>query len=161
MLWQDTPEVTLKKLGGNYGSLVVSPTRRQPNVTIAAYGGTARELADRIEQLFVETDCVAELIAITRLHPLDISPILRSASRTGTLIVVEDGSCAFGIGSEVLAQVAEAGLAIDVCRIGAEPVPIPSIGKLENEMLPTYERVVQRILKFKERLHSPACAARS
>ncbi len=161
MLWQDKPELTLKKLGGDYGSLVLAPTTRQPNVTLVCYGGTARELADKVEDLFVETDCVAELIVLTKLHPLDITPITRSVSRTGTLIVVEDGSCPFGIGAEVLAQVAEAGVAANVYRIGAEPVPIPSIGELEHEMLPTYERVAQRLRKFKEGLRATPGIRRS
>jgi len=161
LLWQNKPDLTLKKLGGDYGSLVLSPTRRQPNVTLVCYGGTARELADKLEDLFVETDCVAELIVITKLHPLDITPITRSASRTGTLVVVEDGSCPFGIGAEVLAQVAEVGVAVNVCRIGAEPVPIPSIGELEHEMLPTYERVAQRLRKFKDDLRATPGTPRS
>jgi len=150
ILWQSNPELRLRKLSGDYGSLVLTPTRRKPSLTLVAYGGTARELADNVEQLFIDTDFVAEIIVPIRLHPLDMAPILRSVSKTNELVVVEDGSCPFGFGSEVLAQVAQAGLAARVHRIGAEAVPIPSPIALEHELLPTYKRVSQRLARLKK-----------
>ncbi|MEE2785396.1 MAG: thiamine pyrophosphate-dependent enzyme [Pseudomonadota bacterium] len=149
LLWQDNPNFRLRKLSGDYGTLVLTPARRKPTLTLVAYGGTARELANNLEQLFIDTDYVAELIVPIRLHPLDMSPILRAASKTSELVVVEDGSCPFGFGSEVLAQVAQSDLIVKASRIGAEPVPIPSPLALEHEILPSYETIVRELTRIR------------
>ncbi|MEM7100818.1 MAG: thiamine pyrophosphate-dependent enzyme [Pseudomonadota bacterium] len=143
ILWQGNDDVSLKKQGGEFGSLVLSPTRRKPNLTVVAYSGTAREIADKISHLFVETDYVIELVVPIKLHPLDMAPILRSAEKTGQLLVVEDGSTPYGFGSEVLANVAQSKLPINASRLGAAPVPIPSPLELERELLPTYESLLR------------------
>ena len=154
LLWQDDPNFRLRKLSGDYGTLVLTPARRKPTLTLVAYGGTARELANNLEQLFIDTDYVAELIVPIKLHPLDISPILRAASKTRELVVVEDGSCPFGFGSEVLAQVAQSDLIIKASRIGAQPVPIPSPLTLEHEILPSYETIVRELTRIRSARNS-------
>jgi len=89
---------------------------------------------------------VPELIVLQMLHPLDIGAIERSVTRTERLIVVEDGSSAFGIGSEIVARLLEKGATLrQVLRVGAEPVPIPSVSSLELQVLPTVQRVLQMI----------------
>ena len=75
-----------------------------------------------------------ELIVPMLLHPLDTSLIERSVRQTRRLIVVEDGAIGFGFGAEVLSCLMEKGIALtDVMRIGAEPVPIPSVSSLEAQ----------------------------
>jgi len=150
LLWQNKDTMALKKLGGEYGSLILSPRKHKPNLTVVAYGGTAREIADHIEDIFVETDYVIELVVPIKLHPLDISPILRSAAKTEALIVIEDGSSPFGFGAEVLAQIAQSPISVRAGRIGAEAVPIPSQLQLEQTMLPTPEKIINDLLAFKK-----------
>jgi pyruvate/2-oxoglutarate/acetoin dehydrogenase E1 component len=64
-------------------------------------------------------------------------------------VVVEDASCPFGFGSEVLAQVAQSDLIVKASRIGAEPVPIPSQLALEHEILPSYEKIIGELTRIR------------
>ena len=147
-LWECPPELEAFREARPAGSLRITPRLGKPTVTIVSYGDTARELADSLQHFFVETDMVPELVVLLMLHPLDIQLVERSVRKTRRLIVVEDGSISFGIGSEVVAQLAERGVSLQkTLRIGAEPVPIPSVSSLEMQVLPTVARVLQQIAK--------------
>ncbi|MGI9227151.1 MAG: dehydrogenase E1 component subunit alpha/beta [Gammaproteobacteria bacterium] len=142
-LWQKPNELRADIIGGNLGSLVVSPKGVDPTCTIVAYGGLAREIADDIAKIFIETEELCELIVPLCLHPLHFDPIMQSALATGNLFVVEEGSSQFGFGSEVLARLHEAGGGeINMSRIGAVPVPIPSVSSLEHEVLPSTRSII-------------------
>jgi 2-oxoisovalerate dehydrogenase E1 component len=140
-LWQGSPDYRTSKDGGPFGTVMVSPLRHEPTVTVVAYGETAREIADQLEELFVETDCVIELLVAVSLHPLNLRPILESARRTRRVVVVEEGSVAYGIGSEILARLAELESNLNCHRVGAAPVPVPSVLELEKALLPSARKL--------------------
>ena len=72
--------------------------------------------------------------------------VIASTRSTDRLVIVEDGSVDFGIGGEILARLAELGtLPKRVLRIGADPVPIPSVSSLELQVLPTMERIIRLV----------------
>jgi 2-oxoisovalerate dehydrogenase E1 component len=149
-LWRGDSDFAAARVGGPLGTIVVTPLRRQPNVTVVAYGETARHLADHLRALFVETDCVVELVSPLVLHPLHLDPIEQSVRATGALVVVEDASVEFGIGAEVIARLVEAGVPFRARRVGAEPVPIPSVASLEGEILPTVAKVKHALRAFND-----------
>jgi len=145
-LWSDTGEFNLFCEDRLFGSLILSPKNSNPSITLVSYGETARHIADNLERIFDKTDTVPELICLTQLHPLDLTIIKKSIKISDRLVIIEDGSIDFGIGAEVVAKLADEGLNLSVVlRIGAEPVPIPSIAKLENKLLPTIDRVIEKI----------------
>lgn len=145
-LWDCPPHLEAFREMRPAGSLRITPRVGKPTVTIVSYGETAREIADQLQHFFVETDLVPELVVLLMLHPLDIQFVERSVRKTRRLIVVEDGSISFGIGAEVLAQLAERGVPLHkALRIGAEPVPIPSVSSLELQVLPTIARILQQV----------------
>lgn len=145
LLWQGDEDSRVVKVGGDFGSLVISPTRRRATATVVAYGDTAREIADQLKAIFIETDVVIELVVPTLLHPMNVGPILKSAQATGRVIVVEDGSVSFGIGAEILAQLCELAPGLQYARIGAEPVPVPSVASLEKELLPSAQKLIRKL----------------
>ena len=99
---------------------------------------------------FEETDEFAELVCLTQLHPMDLSLVKRSVDKTKRILVIEDGSVNFGIGSEVLAKLLEEGILLDFAkRIGSEPYPIPSVNELELQILPTIASIVAEVLILK------------
>ena len=145
-LWDCPPYLNIHREVRGAGSLKITPKTARPGVTIVSYGETARMIADNLERIFVETDMVPELIVLIMLHPLDIRLIRRSVRRTRRLIVVEDGSCGFGIGAEVAARLTESGVSMrGFLRIGADPVPIPSVSSLEAQVLPTVDKIIRKI----------------
>jgi 2-oxoisovalerate dehydrogenase E1 component len=146
-LWQGSPDYCMHKAGGPLGALLVSPLRHDPTVTVVAYGETAREIAEQLEQLFVETDCVVELVVPGSLHPLNLRPILESARRTGRVFVIEEGSTPFGVSAEIVARLAELEPGLSYQRIGAAPVPVPSVLELEKSLLPSARRLMRALTR--------------
>jgi len=142
-LWGSSEYFELTREARIFGSLRLNPKIATPSLTIVSYGETARHIADHLERFFEETDFVPELICLTQLHPLDTNLIERSVKKTGRLLTVEDGSVDFGLGAEILSKLVEKGLTLEFAlRVGAEPVPVPSITKLELEVLPTIDRII-------------------
>lgn len=145
-LWENRGEFSLNRENKAFGALKLSPSFAKPTLTIVSYGESARCIADNFRKIFIETDFIVELICLIQLSPVDINPILRSIRKTNKLVIVEDGSPNFGLGSEIITQIAESNINPEfVTRIGAEPVPIPSIIELEQETLATINKIINNI----------------
>ena len=127
------------------GCLVLSPRRRRPSLTVVAYGETARHVADNLERIFREADTVVELVVPIMLHPIALEPIERSVRGTGSAMFMEDGSTDFGIGAEIIARLVERGVSFGARRLGASPVPVPSVVELETRMLPTIAKLLAAV----------------
>ncbi len=147
-LWGESDQLDLYRENRKFGDLILSHKISTPDITLVSYGETARHLADNLENFFVETDLVPELICLTQLHPLNTESIEKSLRKTHKLICIEDASIHFGVGSEIIACLAEKSLLPNfVIRIGAEPVPIPSVIDLELEILPTIDKIIGLVNK--------------
>lgn len=145
-LWQDNIDIAIEREDKPFGALKAFVKHSAPTVTIVSYGETARMIADNMQQIFVEVDVIPELICLTLLHPLDVNLIKNSLKSTKKLITVEDGSISFGIGAEIISKLVEENIALEqVKRIGADPVPIPSVADLENQVLPTLEKIIKEM----------------
>ena len=150
VLWQGNDLYKSYREDKPFGGLILSPNGYDPTITIVSYGETARHVADNLTVFFEETDEFAELVCLTQLHPMDLSLVKRSVDKTKRILVIEDGSVNFGIGSEVLAKLLEEGIHLDFAkRIGSEPYPIPSVNELELQILPTIDSIVAEVLVLK------------
>jgi 2-oxoisovalerate dehydrogenase E1 component len=117
-----------------------------PTITIIAYGGMADLVNQILQNIFLETDLVPELIVPTKISQLPIDIIITSLVQTKKLLVIEEGSAFAGIGAELIAQVVEQiDFVINAKRIAAHPVPIPSVKSLEHIVLPDKERIINEI----------------
>ena len=124
----------------------IRPAVSVPTLTIVAYGGMADMVASMLEQIFLETDHKPELIVPCLISHLPTDLVIESVSRTGRLLVIEEGTGFAGIGSELIASVVEnTDYKIRTRRITALPVPIPSVKTLENIVLPDKTRILQEI----------------
>lgn len=124
----------------------IRPSVSAPTLTIVAYGGMADMVAAMLEQVFTEADHKPELIVPSLISHLPVDLVAASASRTGNLLVVEEGSGFAGIGSELIAAVTEiVPHKIHTRRVTALPVPIPSVKSLENIVLPDRSRILDEI----------------
>ncbi len=149
-LWAPSPAFKLQATQTKFPDLVISPVSGVPDVTIVSYGGLARELADSLEHIFRQTDCVPELICLTRLHPLDATAVMHSVAQSRRLVVAEEGSTPFGIGSELVCRVlTKTDGTIDARTVGADPVPIPSPKALEAKVLASPDKVIDAILELR------------
>lgn len=132
-----------------YPIVKISPIISTPDLTLVTYGGMADIVNGCLDDIFMETELKVDLIVLTQLSPLPLSTIVSSVEKTGRLAVVEEGSLAGGIGSEVLASVLEAiRQPIVARRIGALPVPIPSVKSLEQQVLPDKQRIISELNEY-------------
>jgi len=98
----------------------------------------------RARQHLEEAGISTEVIDPVSLSPLDIETIVRSVRKTGRLIVVDTAWTACGASAEILTQVIErlqGSRAIQVQRMGYEPVTCPTTKNLENLFYPTPSRI--------------------
>jgi 2-oxoisovalerate dehydrogenase E1 component len=129
-----------------YPVIKISPIKSTPTLTIVTYGTNADWISENLENIFVETDKIAEVIVLTKINPIDYSVIIESVKNTHYLLVVEEGSKQFGIGAEIVAGVMEkVDIPIVIKRVGAIPVPIPSVKSLENIVLPSIKNIIEVI----------------
>jgi pyruvate dehydrogenase E1 component beta subunit len=88
----------------------------------------------------------AEVVDPRTLVPLDRDTLVASARKTGRAIVVDEGHRSYGASAELAALVSELAfydLDAPVLRLAAMDVPVPFSPVLEDETVPTPERVAE------------------
>ncbi len=140
-LWQGDSDHQITKQGGDLGALIVSPLRRSRPSRWSLTAKTRRDCQSTPNDF--RRDGSRRGAGCSRcLHPLDLRPILKSARQTRRVLLVEDGSIAFGIGAEIVAQLLQSEPGLCCERIGAEPVPVPWILALERDLLPSVRELM-------------------
>jgi pyruvate/2-oxoglutarate/acetoin dehydrogenase E1 component len=116
--------------------------REGTDVTIVTLALSVHHSLDVAEKLEAEGISV-EVIDLRSLVPLDREAIVRSVSKTGRLIVVDEDYQSFGLSGEIIATVAEHDptLLKRVSRVCVPDVPIPYAHQLEYAVLPTPARI--------------------
>jgi pyruvate/2-oxoglutarate/acetoin dehydrogenase E1 component len=133
-------------------TLRIRPEGVAPTVTLLAYGGMSRFVANSLVEIFERTDCVPELIVPTALSPLNPFPIADSLRRTRRLLVIEEGAGFGSFGAEAVAQLSELDLPAFVSgRVSGKAAPIPSAPVLEAAALPSIDEVCAAIDRLKAR----------
>lgn len=91
-----------------------------------------------------------EVINLRSIRPLDIETVIKSVKKTNRLVTVEGGFPAFGLGSEICAQVMESEafdyLDAPVERVTGADIPTPYAQNLEQASFPTPE-IVAKVAK--------------
>jgi pyruvate/2-oxoglutarate/acetoin dehydrogenase E1 component len=96
----------------------------------------------------------AEVIDLRCLIPLDAAAVLASVARTSRLVIVEENPYQGGWGGTVASIVADEGfefLDAPIRRVAAACVPLPFADRLEDEVIPTVDKVadvVRRLAVF-------------
>jgi acetoin:2,6-dichlorophenolindophenol oxidoreductase subunit beta len=119
--------------------------REGEDVTLVATSSmvyVALAAADLLEQAGVS----AEVVDPRTLVPLDRETLVASARKTGRAIVVDEGHRSYGASAELAAVISEHAfydLDAPVLRLAAMDVPVPFSPVLEDETVPTPERVAE------------------
>ncbi|KAG5456305.1 MAG: thiamine diphosphate-binding protein [Olpidium bornovanus] len=111
------------------------------DVTVVAHSRAVGQSLEAAELLGTRHGISAEVINLRSIRPLDVGTILRSLRKTNRLVTVEGGWPAFGVGSEIVAQIAENEgfdlLDAPVERVTGADIPMPYAQNLETLALPT------------------------
>lgn len=126
----------------------IRPRGTAATVTLVAYGGMARFVADNLVEIFERTDFVPELIVPTGLHPLNLAPIAEAARAAGFLVVAEEGPGFASVGAELIAGLAEAGVGAVAGRVSGRAVPVPSAPSLEAATLPGVDEICAAVTRL-------------
>jgi pyruvate dehydrogenase E1 component beta subunit len=90
----------------------------------------------------------AEVVDMRCLVPLDMSTVLASLGRTSRLVTVEENPYQGGWGGTLVSIVADEGFGLldaPVRRVAGECVPLPFADALEEEVIPTVDKVVAAV----------------
>jgi pyruvate/2-oxoglutarate/acetoin dehydrogenase E1 component len=129
------------------GNIRISSSTDEVDITIISYGEIARDVADSLLKLENEIHRKVQLLCLIQLHPIRLEGII-SKNLGKLIIVVEEGSKEFGIGSEIAALLAENHKYPAIFRrIAAEPYPIASNMNLEEKLLPNFAKIMALINK--------------
>jgi pyruvate/2-oxoglutarate/acetoin dehydrogenase E1 component len=124
---------------------VLRPGRDATILALALMVPRALEAAERLASQH-RIDC--EVIDVRSLVPLDTQTILGSVAKTHLLFTVEENPRLCGWGAEIVSIVAdEAFYDLDgpPVRITTPHLPLPAADTLEDAVLPSVERIVDRV----------------
>jgi pyruvate dehydrogenase E1 component beta subunit len=140
LYFREVGEVDLDAQPAPYGARVA---RRGTDLTVVTAGRMTGLCIEAAETLASEGwEC--EVIDVRYIWPLDTDTIGVSLVGTSKLAIVHEAIEFGGWGAEVAAWAAEHhfdDLDAPISRLGAERVPIPVQGRLEDQIIPTVERI--------------------
>jgi len=125
-------------------------SRSGTDVTVVALAATvpmALEAADRLHADGISV----EVVDLRCLIPLDVSTVLASVERTSRLLIVEENPYQGGWGGTVASVVADEGFELldaPVRRVAGDNVPLPFADALEQQVIPTVDKVVAAVRRL-------------
>jgi pyruvate dehydrogenase E1 component beta subunit len=114
------------------------------HVTIVAWS-MGMSYATKAAEELAKDNISAEIIDLRTIRPMDTEALVRSVTKTGRCVVVEEGWQQSGVGAEIAAQIMEHAfdyLDAPVLRISGKPVPMPYAANLEKLALPSVAEVI-------------------
>ncbi|MFF7375136.1 alpha-ketoacid dehydrogenase subunit beta [Streptomyces massasporeus] len=93
----------------------------------------------------------AEVVDLRCLVPLDAATVLASLRKTSRLVTVEENPYQGGWGATVVSVVADEGFGLldaPVRRVAGECVPLPFADVLEQQVIPTVDKVVTQVRRL-------------
>ncbi|MFI6805144.1 alpha-ketoacid dehydrogenase subunit beta [Streptomyces luteogriseus] len=93
----------------------------------------------------------AEVVDLRCLVPLDTATVLASLRKTSRLVTVEENPYQGGWGATVVSVVADEGFGLldaPVRRVAGECVPLPFADALEQQVIPTVDKVVTEVRRL-------------
>ena len=124
--------------------------RQGTDVTLVALAAMVPRTLQAAARLHDEHGISATVVDLRSLVPLDTRTLLAETKKTGHLYTVEENPRLCGWGAEIASIVAEEGfydLDGPVVRITTPHVPLPAADALEDNAVPTVERIVQTVVR--------------
>jgi acetoin:2,6-dichlorophenolindophenol oxidoreductase subunit beta len=124
--------------------------REGSDVTLVALAAMVPRALEAAERLQREDGISATVVDLRSLVPLDAQTLLRETIKTGRLYTIEENPRLCGWGAEIASIVAEEcfyDLDGPIVRITTPHVPLPAADALEDNAVPTVERIVQTVVR--------------
>ncbi|KAI5959345.1 PDB1 [Candida theae] len=121
--------------------------REGTDITLVGHSRAVKFAMEAAEKLKQDYGVNAEVINLRSIKPLDVPTIVESLKKTNHLVTVENGFPAFGVGSEICAQIMESEgfdyLDAPVERVTGCEVPTPYAKELEDFAFPDTETILR------------------
>jgi pyruvate dehydrogenase E1 component beta subunit len=127
-----------------------SIVRAGSDVTVVALASTV-PTALRAAEVLAADGIGVEVVDLRCLVPLDMKTVLASVERTSRLVIVEENPYQGGWGGTVASIVADEGfefLDAPIRRVASECVPLPFADTLEDEVIPTVDKVADAVRRL-------------
>ncbi|MFI2629403.1 alpha-ketoacid dehydrogenase subunit beta [Streptomyces collinus] len=124
--------------------------REGADVTLVALASTV-PLALKAAGVLAGEGIEAEVVDLRCLVPLDAATVLASLGRTSRLVTVEENPYQGGWGATVVSVVADEGFTLldaPVRRVAGECVPLPFADSLEEQVIPTVDKIVTEVRRL-------------
>jgi pyruvate/2-oxoglutarate/acetoin dehydrogenase E1 component len=144
LYFRNSEEVDLQNGPRGFGARVARPGDRVTVVSAGRMTQRCLEVAAELDQEGVS----CEVIDLRYIWPLDLGTMSESIGKTGRLAVVHEAVQFSGWGGEVAAWAAEycfTDLDAPITRVGAKRVPIPFGPNLEDQVIPSTDRIAASI----------------
>ena len=124
--------------------------RAGADVTLVALASTVPMALAAAEVLAAEGISV-EVVDLRCLIPLDVTTMLSSLARTSRVLVVEENPFQGGWGATIASILADEGFELldaPVRRLAGENVPLPFADALEQQVIPTVDKVITAVRRL-------------
>ncbi len=121
--------------------------REGNDITAITYGPTLHATKEAAE-LASKQGISTEVIDLRTLSPLDTESILKSARKTGRVVIIHEAPKTLGMGAEISALISEKALdhlESPILRVAGLDAPFPY--RLEKEYLPDASRILKEMRK--------------
>ena len=91
-----------------------------------------------------------EVIDLRSLLPLDYETVMTSLAKTNRIVVCQEANLRGGMAADIVAEIIDRGfdlLDAPPIRVGALNLPMPYNMGLENEVIPSVEKIKDAVLK--------------
>ncbi|MEU3885374.1 alpha-ketoacid dehydrogenase subunit beta [Streptomyces sp. NPDC029041] len=124
--------------------------REGGDITLVALASMV-PLALKAADVLAGEDIEAEVVDLRCLVPLDAATLLTSLRKTSRLVTVEENPYQGGWGATVVSVVADEGFGLldaPVRRVAGECVPLPFADALEEQVIPTVDKIVTEVRRL-------------
>lgn len=121
-----------------------------PDVLLISFGQNSILVEELLIDLLIEYELKLEAILPSLIKPFPYEDIVNRVDRTECLLFLEESPVTYGWASEIVACLIERELikGKKIIRIGSMDLPIPTSIHLEEQVLPSKEFILSRIVKL-------------
>ena len=116
------------------------------DLTLVTWGAMVKETLEAADRL-AEQGISAEVIDVATVSPLDMDTIIESVEKTGRCVIVHEAARMCGVGAEIAAGLADAGLYhlyAPVKRVTGYDSVMP-LYKMEMKYMPSVQRILNAV----------------
>jgi len=116
------------------------------DITLVTWGAMVKETLQAADAL-AEQGVSAVVIDVATIKPLDTDTIIESVAKTGRCVIVHEAARTGGMGAEIAAQLADAGiwhLHAPVKRVAGYDTVMP-LYKMEMQYMPSVKRILNAV----------------